>query len=328
MMNKVVLRGTTGLVMISLLALGACDRTTGQTVGAVVGTVGGVLLGSQFGKGTGQLVAAGIGAAAGYMIGDWVGQMLDPKDAQAVQNTTSKALEQQPDGQAVVWTNPDSGAKAEIVPTNTHNATKQVKVKRPKVVASPVGMTIVGEKREVTKGANVRAAPSTSADILTGLKAGTRVTAVGSVSNGDWYLVGSGDKAIGYVYHTLLGPVEPEVQTADAVTTQTTTTETTTTTQTTTTKTSSKVVADDTDAATKASDAKPSPDATATASADNGATTGEDAGVVDLDADYETDTLVVQTKCRDISMKVSNGSDTEEKNYSACKTPDGVWELG
>ena len=50
--------------------------------------------------------------------------------------------------------------------------------------------------------------------------------------------------------------------------------------------------------------------------------------VIDLDAEFETETLMVQTTCRDLSMTVSDGNETEKQDYSACKSPDGVWELG
>ncbi|WP_417810710.1 SH3 domain-containing protein [Thalassospira alkalitolerans] len=288
-MNKAVLRGTTALVLVSILALGGCNKTTGQTIGSIVGVVGGTLLGAQFGNGTGQLIATAIGATAGYMIGDWVGGMLDPKDAEAVQNTTTQTLDAGNDGEKVTWKNPDTGASAEIVPTNTRQVTAKVEVQRPKIIASPVGMMIVGEERVVAKGANVRAAPTIEADILTGLKAGDRVNAVGSVDDGNWYLIGRNGKAIGYVYHTLLTVPDavPEVEVA-------------------------QVSVDDIDAKK--------------IEQEEVQVTSDD--VIDLDAEFETETLIVQTTCRDLSMTVSDGSETEQKNYSACKSPDGVWELG
>lgn len=289
-MNKAVLRGTTALVLMSVLALGGCNKTTGQTVGSIVGVVGGTLLGAQFGNGTGQLIATAIGATAGYMIGDWVGGMLDPKDAEAVQRQTTQTLNAGNDGETVSWQNPDTGASAEIIPSNTRQVTAQVEVQRPKVVASPVGMTIVGEERVITKGANVRAAPSTDSDVLTGLREGDRINAVGTVSKGNWYLVGRDGKAIGYVYHTLLAEpnAAPETHMVAAAATE------------------------DPEAA-KVADEK---------------VVERDSEVIDLDAEFETETLVVQTTCRDLSMTVSDGNETEQKNYSACKSPDGVWELG
>lgn len=289
-MNKAMLRGSTALVMMSVLALGGCDKTTGQTIGSIVGVVGGTVLGAQFGKGTGQLFATAIGATAGYLIGDWVGEMLDPKDTQAVQQTTIQTLDTGGDGEQVTWNNPDTGAHAEITPTNTRQVTAEVEVKRPKVVASPVGMTIIGDERAILKGANVRAAPTTDASILRGLRADTSVNVIGSVENGNWYLVGQDGKAIGYVYHTLVGQIDttPSVQTATA-------------------------------------EVKSDPDAQKVAEEE---IVASDDNVIDLDAEFETETLMVQTTCRDLSMKVSDGSETEQQNYSACKSPDGVWELG
>jgi len=296
-MSKAMLRGSTALVLMSVLALGGCDKTTGQTIGSIVGVVGGTVLGAQFGKGTGQLVATAIGATAGYLIGDWVGEMLDPKDTEAVQQTTIQTLDTSSDGEQVTWNNPDTGAHAEITPTNTRQVTAQVEVKRPKVVASPVGMTIVGDERTILKGANVRAAPTTDASILRGLRADTAVNVIGSVENGNWYLVGQDGKAIGYVYHTLVGLTAPETAPESAPT----------------------------NLQTAAAKAESDPDAEKIAKEE---VVASDDDVIDLDAEFETETLMVQTTCRDLSMKVSDGSETEQQNYSACKSPDGVWELG
>ncbi|WP_114089910.1 SH3 domain-containing protein [Thalassospira profundimaris] len=308
-MTKMLMRSTTALVLSGALALGACDKTTGQTVGSLVGAVGGAVLGAQFGKGTGQLLATGIGVAAGYMIGDWLGGMLDPQDAKSVQKTTSVALENQPDGRVVSWSNPDTGAKAEITPRNTRKVAKEVAVQRPKVVASPVGMTIVGADRIVAKGANVRAAPSTSSDVLTSLKAGTLVTAVGSVSNGEWYLVGRGNKAVGYVYHTLLSMPVPTVEPTQVEVAKSEVNDT------------SEVIEKTVSTSSVKSEVtynKQEPVVeTAEVSSD----------VIDLDTEFETETLLVQTECRDVSMKISNGTDVKQQNYSACKAPDGVWEI-
>lgn len=291
-MRKQVLRGTTALALMSALVLGGCDKTTGQTVGSIVGVVGGAVLGAQFGKGTGQLIATAIGATAGYMIGDWVGEMLDPEDAQAVENTTIQTLNASNDGEKVTWQNPDTGASAEITPTNTRQVTAEVEVKRPKIVASPVGMTIIGEEQTILKGANVRAAPSTDSDILTGLAANTPINVIGSVKNATWYLVGRDGKAIGYVYHTLVGvpATSADIQTVS---------------------TEPKV--------------ENSPEAEKIANEEIAAQNDD---VIDLDAEFETETLIAQTTCRDISMTVSDGSEAEQKNYAACKSPDGVWELG
>jgi len=291
-MRKQMLRGTTTLVLMSALALGGCDKTTGQTVGSVVGVVSGAFLGAQFGKGTGQLVATAIGATAGYLIGDWVGEMLDPEDTQAVENTTIQTLNASNDGEKVTWQNPDTGASAEIVPTNTRQVTAEVEVKRPKIVASPVGMTIIGERQTILKGANVRAAPSTDADILTGLAANTPVNVIGSVKNATWYLVGKNGKAIGYVYHTLVGATAPLEETQTAST--------------------QPQVQNEAEAEKVAKEE----------------IVAQNDDVIDLDAEFETETLMAQTTCRDISMTVSDGNETEQKNYAACKSPDGVWELG
>ena len=94
-----------------VLFLGACANGQGpkQSGGTLIGAGLGALAGSQIGSGRGQLAAVAIGALAGAFVGNEIGKSLDRADKIAMENSTQRALETAPSGQAVAWQNPDSG---------------------------------------------------------------------------------------------------------------------------------------------------------------------------------------------------------------------------
>lgn len=67
-------------------------------------------------------------------------------------------------------------------------------------------MTAVGERFVVTgaKGVNVRGGPGTDYAVVDTLAANASVMAIGKVKASDWYLVGRGNVAIGYVAASLI----------------------------------------------------------------------------------------------------------------------------
>lgn len=91
---------------------GTCQR---DKIGMVIGGVAGAALGSQFGKGDGKLAATILGTVAGVVIGGSVGRSLDRAD----ETCMGQALEHAPTGRRVAWTNPDTGARYDITPTQT-----------------------------------------------------------------------------------------------------------------------------------------------------------------------------------------------------------------
>lgn len=110
-----------GLVALSLTA---CEGSgiTNQQVGTVVGAGVGALVGSQFGSGTGQIIATAVGTLAGAWIGSELGKRLDDRDRTLMSNSTNQALAHSPNGQAVSWSNPDSGNSGSTTPLNTSTA--------------------------------------------------------------------------------------------------------------------------------------------------------------------------------------------------------------
>lgn len=108
---------STALLTATILVLAACGNDVGQkqTVGTVLGGVGGAVLGSQVGGGSGRLVATAVGTLAGAMIGSEIGKSLDRADRLAIQQAEQQAYNA-PVGQRIDWNNPDSGNYGSITP--------------------------------------------------------------------------------------------------------------------------------------------------------------------------------------------------------------------
>lgn len=112
------------VMFAALFALSACMGNQGdkQTGGTLIGAGLGALMGLQIGSGRGQLAAVAIGALAGAMMGGEVGKSLDKADRAAMERSTSDALERAPSGQSVAWNNPDSGNYGSVVPQPAYRA--------------------------------------------------------------------------------------------------------------------------------------------------------------------------------------------------------------
>lgn len=117
--------------MKSVLALSAAlavaagcttDRGPKEIGGAVIGGAAGGLLGSQIGSGTGQLVATAAGVFLGAWLGSEIGRSLDENDRREAERSAQVALEQNPDGRASTWQNPNSGHSGSTTPTRTYEA--------------------------------------------------------------------------------------------------------------------------------------------------------------------------------------------------------------
>lgn len=107
------------LFVATTLLAGCADSNVGlnkQTGGAVLGGLGGGLLGAQFGRGSGNLAMTALGAVAGAFIGSEVGKSLDKVDQAAMQRAERHA-ETAPMGQSIAWSNPDSGHSGTVTPT-------------------------------------------------------------------------------------------------------------------------------------------------------------------------------------------------------------------
>ena len=86
-----------------------------QDIGTGLGAVGGAVAGAQFGKGNGRIVTGALGALLGAGIGNAVGASLDRADMTYYQKAQQQALETGQPGQALPWSNPQSGHNGTIV---------------------------------------------------------------------------------------------------------------------------------------------------------------------------------------------------------------------
>ncbi len=117
------------LVAVLGLSIAGCANNgkqygTKETVGTLLGGVGGAVAGAQFGKGSGQLVATAAGALIGAFVGNQVGQSLDNADKQYAYRAEQDALEHTPTGNEVSWNNPDSGNSGTIKPVQTYQTSE------------------------------------------------------------------------------------------------------------------------------------------------------------------------------------------------------------
>lgn len=105
-------------VLMLTLALGVAPAAAGQkqTLGTLLGAGAGAVVGSQVGSGKGQLAATAIGALLGAGLGNSVGKSLDAADQAAMGKTMHQGMESTPSGQAVAWSNPDSGHSGTYTP--------------------------------------------------------------------------------------------------------------------------------------------------------------------------------------------------------------------
>lgn len=78
-------------------------------VGTGLGAVGGAVIGSSFGRGSGRVVGGVIGGLLGAGIGHSIGSSLDRADMTYYNQAQYNALERGQPGQALPWSNPQTG---------------------------------------------------------------------------------------------------------------------------------------------------------------------------------------------------------------------------
>lgn len=91
-----------------------------QTVGTLLGAVGGGILGAQIGSGTGQIAAAIGGTILGGLLGGYIGQGLDEKDKLLAERNAQDSLENAPTGSTTSWENPDTGRYGDFTVNRTY----------------------------------------------------------------------------------------------------------------------------------------------------------------------------------------------------------------
>ncbi|MEQ8961053.1 MAG: SH3 domain-containing protein, partial [Coleofasciculus sp. C2-GNP5-27] len=269
------------------------DGKKNQTLGTIMGAGLGGLLGSQFGSGKGKLVGVALGSILGAYLGKELGTLLDEREKQAVGKQTTIALASAKDGETIQWNNPDTGAKAQITPSNTVSRNREIALVRKRDVLTPVNMTVIGRTYIVTKTANLRAGPGTGNPVVGSLKTGERFQAIGSVRNGEWVVVGEKNRVAGYVYGQLVGdaPALANITAVDL-------------------------------------DARPMTDQQPALRKSINLDEIKKNEAVNLDAEgLIAENIAVQQKCRDMSVQVEKAGESAFNSFQACKSADGAWEL-
>lgn len=91
-----------------------------QGVGTLAGGALGAIAGSNVGSGKGNIAAIAVGTLLGAALGSEVGASLDRADLNYYNQTSQRALETAPSGQAMTWRNPDSGNFGTVTPVNVY----------------------------------------------------------------------------------------------------------------------------------------------------------------------------------------------------------------
>jgi surface antigen len=95
------------------LDLGHCNRAV---LGGVLGGAAGAAIGSRVDKHDGRTAAIVGGTIIGVLVGGAIGQYMDSVD----QNCIGQTLEHVPDGETIVWQNPNVGGAYQVTPAETY----------------------------------------------------------------------------------------------------------------------------------------------------------------------------------------------------------------
>jgi len=95
------------------LDLGQCNRAV---LGGVLGGAAGAAIGSTVDKHDGRRAAIIGGTIIGVLVGGAIGQYMDSID----QNCIGQTLEHVPDGETIVWRNPNVGGNYQVTPAETY----------------------------------------------------------------------------------------------------------------------------------------------------------------------------------------------------------------
>jgi surface antigen len=121
--------GAAGLAMLGLAGC-ADDPGAAQALGSGLGAAAGALLGNKVGSGAGRTIATSAGAALGaYLGGQWLRQLSESARAQA-NAAQYEALERSPSGQPVVWRDPDSGSRGQVIAQPAYRANENEPCRR------------------------------------------------------------------------------------------------------------------------------------------------------------------------------------------------------
>jgi surface antigen len=277
----------------------------GTGAGALLGGIAGAFIGS----GGGKVVAVLAGAALGGLLGNRLGAMLDAEDQKELQTQAQHALLTQPDNATTNWSSQHSDATATVVPQNTRVEQRKIKIVRDVQVASPGQLDSIGAQYVAKNKTSIHAAPTASGDVTGSVNKGSAIWVVGKVHDQPWLMVARGGKSIGYVAAGGLAPAPAKSTQAVAAASN---------------KSSVSPISSTANAR--------SPSATPTASpAFDLVAQAPVRTPADLDAlapNEKSDEVVASVMCRDIKTTATVKGQTETSTQTACKSPDGSWDLG
>ncbi|MBF0306879.1 MAG: hypothetical protein HQL41_14645 [Alphaproteobacteria bacterium] len=172
----------------------------GQDAAAdMFGKIFGGVVGAKFGKDAGKAVEALVGAGMQNRGTPQVGSSLDAADRVAFEQAVVRAFTYGQAGQAMSWSNPQSGVSALIVPQESKTEARKFAVLMDKRLSPVPQVALIGETYKAKKSTSVRAFPAANAEVLSRLKLGESFTAVGKIYGADWIVVGNGRRTLGYV---------------------------------------------------------------------------------------------------------------------------------
>lgn len=125
-MKKSIAVALSGALLLSGCANMPPPKAGGPGMGEVIGAATGAAIGGIAvfyggpGAGWGRVVLAALGATAGAVVGYQAGTMLSQMDMRRVEGAANQAFSEAPNGQAVGWSNPETGNSGIFVPTTTY----------------------------------------------------------------------------------------------------------------------------------------------------------------------------------------------------------------
>ncbi len=203
------------ITCVLVASLLGCKQTglTKTQMGTGGGALFGALGGKIFGKGKNEALYIAGGALAGGWIGHKIGQYLDEQDKQKLAQSSHDAIET---GETQTWSNPETknSGQVAVVDDRQEEANVKVRVLKDRVEEVPP-LDMVGQRYSLTSNANLRGGPSNNYKVLTTLKKGVVVDAIGKVQGKSWMMVGQNQVGNGFIHSSLMAPAPEDAALTD-----------------------------------------------------------------------------------------------------------------
>jgi uncharacterized protein YgiM (DUF1202 family) len=158
------------------------------------------------------VVAGAAGASSGLLVSPEFARLLATNDQMALSNTTERTADT---GQAVTFSNPDTGVsgRTTVVRTTTQQAQVPIKALKDRLQSTPP-IELLQSTYRAGATTNIRGGPGTDYVVVGSLSRGETVEVVGRVKGADWFLVAENGLASGYVAASQLSPEAAQVTAA------------------------------------------------------------------------------------------------------------------